>query len=420
MRRLRELRRTTPGRLRLIRAFLVTLTLLTGLFAGITAASARAGTDDLADRAQPLLIEAETVWSALADADTTAAQAFLAGGLEPAAMTSRYEQDLDRAAAALTSAARRTPEDSAAGQAVQQLSTGLTQYSALVASARANNRQGLPVGASYLSTASELNRTTLQPQAEDLLRAAQSEVDHGYSAARSSGWTTVLTLLLLGLLLALVATQIHLSRITRRTFNVRLLAATGVAAVLGLSVLAAVGAQRGHLSDADDEGSRPVAMLAQARTLALNERSYESLTLVARAGDDTNQRDFGRASAELTTLLDQIADEVAGTRAEKPVRAALQQHKAYLGVHEKVRQLDKSGDYAGAVKLAVGTDATKTFEGMTDNLGAALENRKDVFGQESGVAGRGLGSLSVAGPLLALVVCGLAVAGLRARLEEYR
>ncbi|WP_067501115.1 hypothetical protein [Actinoplanes sp. TFC3] len=420
MRRLGGLRHTSPGRLRLIRAALVVLTLLTGLFAGVTAANSRAGTDDLRDRAQPLLVDAETVLSALADADTTAAQAFLAGGLEPAGLTQLYEQDLTRASVALTAAARRTPENGVAGDAVRQLAEGIQQYASLVASARANNRQGLPVGASYLSTASQLNRLKLQPLAKTLLSAAQAEVDSGYSAARSTGWTSVLMLLLIALTVAFVAAQIYLSRATRRTFNLPLLAATVVTLALGLTVLAIVTAQRSHLNTADEAGSKPVTLLAQARTLALNERSFESLTLVARAGEDANEDDFKRAAQQLNTQFGVLSRALRGTDAAGPVRSAAQQHQTYLSNHDKVRAADKNGDYAGAVRLAVASGTTANFTALTDNLATALEDRKDVFAHESSVAGRGLGALTVLGPLLALAVCALAVVGLRARLEEYR
>ena len=88
--RVGDLRRTSPGRLQLMLATLLTLGLLTGLVAAVTAGSARSGTADLGGRAQPLLVEAETIYSALAEADTTAAQAFLAGGLEPAELFARY------------------------------------------------------------------------------------------------------------------------------------------------------------------------------------------------------------------------------------------------------------------------------------------------------------------------------------------
>jgi hypothetical protein len=414
--RVGRLRHTSPGRLQLILAALVVLALLTGLVAGLTAASAASGTDDLRDRAQPLLVEAETIYSKLADADTTAAQAFLAGGLEPTALTDRYEDDLNQATTALTSAARRTPERGRSADAIRRLSADVTRYAGLVSSARANNRQGLPIGASYLAAASTLSRESLQPQAQALLQAARSEVDDGYRSARSSWWTALLVILLIVLLAALVRAQLHLSRTTRRTFNVPLVAATAVTAVLALAVGGMLIAQRAHLSNADTEGSRPVALLAEARIAALRERGDEALTLVARSGEGTPEpgkltleQDFAATTGRLNDLL-----------TDAGVQDAIPGHLAYVSAHRQVRKLDNGGDYDGAVALAIGTRTTQTFTGLTAAIGEALDNRKDVFSDEIGHAGRGLGPLTVLGPLLALIVCGLAVAGLRARLEEYR
>ncbi|MEV6597547.1 hypothetical protein AB0M36_11855 [Actinoplanes sp. NPDC051346] len=413
LRRVGQLRHTSPGRLRLILAALVVLGLLTGLVAGLTAASARAGTDDLEGRAQPLLVEAETVYSALADADTTAAQAFLAGGLEPAELTRRYEADLVRATTALTSAARRTPANGAAAAAIRTLSADIPRYAALVASARANNRQGLPVGAAYLSTASQLSRDSLQPHAQLLFRSAQAEVDDGYSRARSTAWTALLVVLLLALLVTLVLAQRHLSRTTRRTFNVPLVAATGGTLLLTLATATVLVGQRAHLSSAGEQGSRPVAMLAEARILALRERGDEALTLAARAGEGSLETDFDETDRKLGALLDDLAREV-------DVEAAVRERGDYVIAHDKVRALDNGGNYEGAVKLAIGATTTRTFAGLTDGLGRALDGRKDVFTHEIAAAGQGLGLLTVLGPLLALAVCALAAAGIRARLEEYR
>lgn len=417
--RVGRLRTTSPGRLQLRLAGLLALTLLTGLVAGLTTAAAAAGTDDLGNRAQPLLVEAETIYSALADADTTAAQAFLAGGLEPTGLTRRYEADLDRATAALTTAARRTPASGASADAIRQLSTGVTRYAALVSAARANNRQGLPVGASYLATASALSRDTLQPQAQALFQAAQREVDDGYGDARSSLWVALLVLLLLALLVTLVLAQRYLSRTTRRTFNLPLVAATAVTVLLMLILGGVLSAQRGHLTDADADGSTPVAMLAEARILALNERGDEALTLAARAGEGPLEQDFDTTSAELDSLLGDARAEVAGTT-RQTVASAQARHRAYVAAHDEVRKLDNGGDYAGAVALAIGNPTTQIFTGVTDDIGRALTDRKAAFSTEIGAAGRGLGLLTVLGPLLALLVCGLAYAGFRARLEEYR
>jgi hypothetical protein len=402
--RVTQLRHTSPGRLQLILAVLVVLGLVTGLVAGVAAYSARSGTGDLGSRAQPLLVEAETIYSALADADTTAAQAFLTGGLEPPALTARYDDDLNRATAALTSAARRTPDSGATADAVRALSSGVPQYASLVATARANNRQGLPVGAAYLSAASQFNRATLLPQADALFTAAQREVDRGYGSSRSTIWVTLLALLIAGLLAALIVAQRYLSRHTHRTFNVPLVAATLVTVILALVAGGLFTAQRAHLRSADTDGSAPVAELADLRILALNERGDEALTLVARGGSDANEEDFKKAAAEFRADAGALGPE----------------HDAYVRAHEAVRKLDDGGDYDGAVALAIGPQTTKTFTDLTDATGAALEDHKATFTEQIAGAGRGLGLLTVLGPLLALVVCALAVAGIRVRLEEYR
>jgi hypothetical protein len=422
LRRLGELRETSPGRLQLIMAALVVLGLLTGLVAGLTAHAAGSGTDALGNRSQPLLIEAETIYSALADADTTAAQAFLAGGLEPAALTQRYDADLQRATTALTTAARLAPSDSSTARSIQELASGTAQYAELVATARANNRQGLPVGASYLSAASTLNRDTLLTQAQALFRVAQQSVDDGYGDARSSWWVSLLVLLLIALLGTLVLAQRHLSRTTHRTFNIPLVAATLVTAILALGAGGVLIAQRTHLHRADTNGSTPVALLADTRILALRERGDEALTLAARGSGGAYEIDFQVVAKRMDGgdgLLAKAADAVDGD-AQAQVEAAKTKHSEYLTAHTQVRKLDDGGDYDGAVALAVGPATSATFTAFTDDIGSALEEHKATFTAEIGKAGNGLGLLTVLGPLLALLVCALAVTGIRTRLEEYR
>ncbi|MFF5077867.1 hypothetical protein ACFY36_12500 [Actinoplanes sp. NPDC000266] len=416
------LRHTSPGRLKLLLATLLTLGLLAGLVAAVAGQSARAGTHDLGGRAQPLLVEAETIYSALADADTTAAQAFLAGGLEPAALTVRYDDDLQRATTALTSAARRTPAEGTAADAVRTLSAGVAEYAALVATARANNRQGLPVGASYLSEASKLNRETLQPQARALFRTAQSEVNDGYGAAAALGWMTLLLLLLAGLLIALLLVQRYLSRHTHRTFNVPLVAATALTVVLGVGALALVVNQQSHLDLAEDEGSGPVASIAESRILALQARGDEALTLAARGSGAAYESDFDAITERLTARGGPLVNEYARLDPElgTVMDRAADSFRTYVKAHDQVRAKDDNGDYDGAVDLAIGAKTTQTFEGLRSDLDFALEDRKAFFTKEIGEASGGLGLLTFAGPLLALLIAGLAYVGLRARLEEYR
>jgi hypothetical protein len=411
------------GRLRLIAGLLVGLGILVGLVAGLAGNSLRAGTDDLGGRAQPLFVEAETIYSALADADTTAAQAFLAGGLEPAALTRRYEDDLDRAAAALSAASRRTGEGSATAAAVRDLTSGVSRYAELVATARADNRQGLPIGASYLAAASRLNRDTLLPTAASLFAMSQSEVDHGFSGARGVVWLVFLGLLLTALITALVRSQLYLSRTTQRTFNVRLMAATGVTIVLAVLVVGVVISQNVHLHRAAHDGSAPMKSIAEARILALQIRGDEALTLAARGSDTESEGKLQEAKLRLEARGGPLVNPAyadVDPRLGDSMRTAETEFRRYDELHTRVHKMDTDGDYEGAVELAVGKDTTAAFENVRASLDEAFAGRKAVFTDEIGQAGRGLGAFTVLGPVLALIVCALAVAGVRPRLEEYR
>jgi hypothetical protein len=168
-----------------------------------------------------------------------------------------------------------------------------------------------------------------------------------------------------------------------------------------------------HLHQAGEQGSTPAAQLAEARILALRERGDEALELAAHGSGSDYERDFGQASAQLTAAHGPLAGDFLGDE-------AVTAHQTYLNQHKRVRQLDDGGDYDAAVKLAIGPETTKAFDSVTAGIGKALDERKAAFTDEIDSAGNGLGLLTVLGPLVALVVCALAVVGIRARLEEYR
>ena len=94
----------------------------------------------------------------LADADATASIIFLQAGLEDPALHQRYLGDLRKASEQLAIVARQVGSTSGAQKAVGTIAEGLPLYAGDVDSARANIRQGFPVGASYLRDASDRMR----------------------------------------------------------------------------------------------------------------------------------------------------------------------------------------------------------------------------------------------------------------------
>ena len=177
---------TPPARLRLLLALLILLSLAWGVLAALTADQHASAAADVVAVSEPLSLDAEQIYTSLSDADATAANAFLAGGLEPAKARQRYQADITQAAIRIeaasalvgSSAARTqlpghlTKQASAAGTAVGDdltiLSGQLPPYTDEVGTARADNRLGLPLGAAYLREASGLLRGTLLPAASDI------------------------------------------------------------------------------------------------------------------------------------------------------------------------------------------------------------------------------------------------------------
>src|SRR5262249_40114488 len=151
----------TPQRL-LIAASLVTAGVAVfGLAASLAANSRENATAAIATQSEPLLVEADRLYASLSDADATAATTFLTRGIEPPARRQRYLADLRASSTHLIALERRSGDSAVVRNAVATIAGQLPVYTGLVESARANNRQGLPVGAAYLRQASELMRATI-------------------------------------------------------------------------------------------------------------------------------------------------------------------------------------------------------------------------------------------------------------------
>ncbi len=407
---------TTPGRLRLLRATLVVLALLLAGAATLTLTLAANGTHATTRSAEPLLVNAETIYSSLADADTTSAQAFLSGGLEPASQTTRYTADIATVGTQLAQAAGRTGQSGAAAQAVRTLATQLPVYTGLIQSARANNRQGLPVGASYLGQASSLLRTTMLPAADQLLTVEQRQLAADYRSARADRWIIGTAAVATLLLIALIGTQLFLTRRTRRLINPGLLAGTVTLLILASAGAAVLLLQHHRLATARRDGSDPVTVAARARITALIQHGDDSLTLVSRGTSAAFTKDFTDAKTALLGGPGHPALLPAGS----PERAL---EENYLAAHAKVSSLVDGGDYNAAVALDTSTSpggAGAAFAALDDALTGNVTAAQARFAAAASHADFGLTPLTGIAPLLALITCVLSVLGIRARLEEYR
>ncbi|MET8676324.1 hypothetical protein ABZW18_01645 [Streptomyces sp. NPDC004647] len=460
---------TEPGRLRIIGAVLAALVIA---FGGVTAwqvSDRAAAASDVVDRSQPLSADAASIYRSLADADTSAAAGFLAGGQWPRDVRERYERNINTASELLVRAAANSAGAESARRQIAKLNEELPVYTGLIEQARANNRQGLPLGGAYLRYANDRMRTELLPAARALYDAETARLGSDYDDAKAWPWAA------LGVGVATLAALIWAQRRnyhrTNRVFNRGLLAATATSAVVLLWLAGGHAVAVSGLNKSYDDGARSLRVLNEARIGSLQARGDESLTLVARgavltddgkdfyevgygsamgklvgtkstsgaagtneasgatSGDGKAGREGGagqdgepRGTADRGTLLaraEQLADDAEG---REPVRKAMASVADWRQKHRAAREDDEGGNYEEALDTVIGNGTTTGtyFDQVDANLRTALAHEQREFTQAAD-SGRGaFTGLPAGAAVLALLGAVGAVLGMGRRLSEYR
>lgn len=403
----------TPGRMRLLGALAALAALLFGAVAIVTLVADRAAASR-ASETTAQVVRVQGVYADLLLADATATNGFLVGGLEPPAQRATYEQAMDRVVRGIAAAAQAQPAD---GTALAALSTHVQSYGQLVEQARAYNRQGLPVGAQYLTLASDGLRADAVPVLKALVEA---------NTARSAGeldraamwWPLALAgLLTLGVLAAALT---WLAKRTHRYVNVPMaVAAAAVAITLGVGLMAIWSAGRTIQSTRDDQLAATVA-LAGARTAAYDAKANESLTLIKRGSGAAFETKWQAAATTVKTALDDLSALPSGQSAADQLAWSW---STYVGAHQAIRAADDGGSWDTAVTQASATGPA-TANGSFATFDTTSADAVDLVGAEAtarlGTAGDGLRTSMVLALLAALAAAVLALRGVSQRIEEYR
>ena len=351
------------------------------------------------------LVRVQTIETDLLVADANATNTFLVGGLESPQRRAAYDTALAEVADLVARSARAQPADAAA---LSALNARVLDYAGLVEAARANNRQGLPVGAQYLRQASNGLRADALPVADALVQANTGRA----TSALTTGWGWAVPLLALGAAAVFVVVSVRVARQFRRRVNPGLLVGTLVLVGLVLVSLIALSALASSVGSARRDFDE-VSAAGTARVQANLAKSSESLTLIARGS--------GKAYEESWVASDASVREHLADLGGAPDLA--DRWSAYERVHTDIRGLDDGGRWEGAVALAVGSD-----EGSSNAAFAPFDT-----GAASLVAGSGTTAVDrlrgheaglLLGCLLTLVA-GLGAAwagsrGIATRLREYR
>ncbi len=299
------------------------------------------------------LVRVQEIQSSLLRADALATNTFLVGGQGSNDQKAEYDAAISYALASTVDAARAQPADR---EALGVVNAEINDYAVLVAQARANNRQNLPVGAAYQSLASQQLRDGALPALDSLVEA---NTDRAVSAmdGQHPFW---LLLVAIPVLLGLWWINRNLARTFHRRINVGV-ASAGVL-VAGVSLVTVVGAWgQDNINDRLREGAFATAVAsATARTAANDAKANESLRLIKRGSGAAHEEGWGMAAE---TVLNNAPDDLTRLWTE------------YAQRHAALVELDEGNDWNGAVKIATTGDEAVGTTPVLNELDATLASR---------------------------------------------
>ncbi|GAA5109538.1 hypothetical protein [Haloechinothrix salitolerans] len=445
--RRKDLLRSTPGQWGVLLVALVIAGLIVGLVTSLSVRSRQQTLADLATSSGQLRVAAAEFHRSLSTADTAAAAAFLARDQNRATDRVRYETAyeaaISEAQSALATLVASRDEDSDPGRRnlLGTLPGRLSEYTVLIETARAYNRQGEPVASTYQLLAADAMRAHLLPAARELHQATRARVADKQLSAMSF---PVLELVLIGLLLgALVGAQVWLRRRTNRLINVGLVAATAAAAAMLVWTMAGAVTAGAHAERSAEEGTQVGDALTDARITALAARGNEALLLVSARDDhdtsryqqrfidlrerlvgsgaddsgtgDPNAGDSARSGGELALAKAATDDAEIRDQIDKAAAAA----DVWLNQHDVILSAAGAAQ-AGAVEALLGSPGAGSFTTVDDALGAAVDDVRHDINDEITAARSAMTAMTTGVITLSGFIALAAGAGVWQRLREYR
>ena len=350
------------------------------------------------------LIRVQAIKTSLLRADALATNAFLIGGLEPAEQRAAYDDAIDQTVRSITDAADAQPADRAA---LNALSSAVLDYTGDMELARANNRQGLPVGSAYLRKASAELRSTALPIVDELVDANTTRTRDAMGAHHP--WYVFLPALVGVALLWLVNRWI--GRHFHRRVNAGLFVALAAIGIVGLVAAFVVNGQQNQNDDLSSGEFQAVVDGSTARTAANDAKSNESLRLIARGSGTAFEEAWIAAAATVDESL------------QRPSLSDLQgTWSTYKSQHKEIVTLDEGGQWDEAVAAATSTEegsSSDTFAAFDAQLQDALSSSGSITTDTLTTGNTVLLVLAAIALLVGLGAAFFAASGINQRLKEY-
>lgn len=409
---------TTPGRILTIGIVLAALGVSSAFATSTTINHRQQVLSTVLNHTEPLSFAAGRLYTTLSVADAAAATAFIAQA-EPRQVRQRYEQAITDAAVAVTRASSGLTDESLVGL-LGQINAELAVYTGLIETARTNNREGNPVGSSYLSEASGLMQSRILPDAQQLYQRTSERVDGETTA--STHFPAPVILVVAGTVVFGAFSHRWLTRHTRRRINPGLVVGALGIVVMVVWVGTALTISTTASVSAKDTAAKSLRTVTNVAITAQQARADETLSLIRRGDEEKRKQSFYDLMDSMHTQLDEYL--ARSDAVDKPdLQGADQLLLRWRQANDRINAYISVGNYREATRVALGggeDDSTPAFDKLQDELGKAMDQsrnhlRNDVLNARSGLSGAQVG-----GVVLSLGAAIAVALGLWPRLKEYR
>ncbi|MGA9677992.1 MAG: protein kinase G-activating protein GlnX [Mycobacterium sp.] len=409
---------TTPGRILTIGIVLACLGVASAFATSTTINHRQQVLSTVLNHTEPLSFAAGRLYTTLSIADAAAATAFIAQA-EPRGVRLRYEQAITDASVAVTRASSGLT-DQPLVELLGRINAELAVYTGLIEVARTNNREGNPVGSSYLSEASGLMQSTILPDAQLLYKSTSERVDTETTASTQIPAPVILVVAATGG----VGLFSHrwLARRTRRRINPGLVVGALGILVMVVWVGTALAISTTASRSAKDTAADSLKIVTNVEITAQQARADETLSLIRRGDEEIRKQSFYQRIDAMHEQIDRyMARPDAVDKAD--LQGADQLLVRWRQANDRINSYISVGNYRAATEVALGSgenDSTPAFDKLDESLVKVMDQsrthlRNDVLNARSGLSGAQLG-----GVVLSLGAAVAVALGLWPRLKEYR
>lgn len=342
---------TTPGKFSIVTVLLLVCCITLGGAAAALTFDRQQQLDTMLRESEPLAHASQQLYSSLSLADTAATTQFMLTE-ENEQVTRQYERAIINAStSAIDSRSGASTYDKEDRKLLAEINANIPVYTAHIGEALAEQSMSNPLTIMHQADARSIMEEQLLPDAEQLYTNRYDSINVAQKAWARPLYAAGICLILL--IAALVGAQLWLTHVTRRRFNLGLLAATILTIVSLLWVMVSSGISFATADSSAPDNHSITEVLTDARITAQQMRSHEMVELSqANAGSNIDSAPFRKNMDKVTEAVDTFAERTNSADTVKLAEETTAALQAWEDTHQEMVDRLADGDRKKATAIA--------------------------------------------------------------------